>query len=134
MFNGILGQWQRLSDKMITQVSLCISRYGRQSIDMVFEQVRHEQLYMNKNGFVPNFDFIFTLKQYGIYLERAQLRQQKKDVPQPQQSVGVISEQVEVQGKMPKEQYEKMMREAAAKGNKYVIKIVEQWNKKEETV
>ena len=89
-FKGILREWQRLSDKMAAKVETCIMRFGRQSIDMVFDQIKHEQLNLNKNGFVPDFDFIFSINQYETYLERYKLRMKKKqqhEQPAPQQSV-----------------------------------------------
>ena len=81
-FKGVLREWQRLSDKMVAKVETCLTRFGRQSVDMVFDQIKHEQLNLNKNGFVPDFDFIFSLKQYETYLERYKLRTNKKQ-PQP---------------------------------------------------
>lgn len=81
-FKGVLREWQRLSDKMVAKVETCLTRFGRQSVDMVFDQIKHEQLNLNKNGFVPDFDFIFSLKQYETYLERYKLRT-KKQQPQP---------------------------------------------------
>lgn len=136
VFDGILQPCIRLTMPTQTMVEECIRRFGMQAIDLVFEQVKAEpfSLGINKTGFVANFQYIFKPNNFQQYLERAQLRQQKKDAPQPQQGVGVISEQAEVQNKMPKEQYEKMMREAAAQGNKYAIKIVEQWDRQIETV
>ncbi len=84
-FNGILRQWQRLTEKMVAKVEICITRFGRQSVDMVFDQIKHEQLNLNRNGFIPDFDFIFKVNQYETYLERYKLRQKKKQQPQQQQ-------------------------------------------------
>lgn len=86
VFDGVLNKWQRLTDKMVAKVSICIGRFGRQSVDMVFEQIKYEHENMNKNGFVPDFDFIFKLEQYERYLNRYKLRISKKTAkaqPQP---------------------------------------------------
>lgn len=94
-FKGVLREWQRLSDKMAAKVETCIMRFGRQSIDMVFDQIKHEQTNLNKNGFVPDFDFIFSINQYETYLERYKLRIKKKAAVEPpqqkkQEPVGLI--------------------------------------------
>lgn len=135
VFDGILQPCIRLTMPTQAMVEECIRRFGMQAIDLVFEQVKAEpfSLGFNKTGFKASFQFIFKPNNFQQYLERAQLRQQKKDAPQPQQSVGVIKQE-ELQSRMPREQYEKMTREAAAQGNKYAIKIVEQWDKQKETV
>lgn len=75
-FNGILPRWFRLSDKMVIKVAACIERYGRQSVDMVFDQVLQERfsLGQNETGFIADFDFIFRLSEYEKYLSRYELR------------------------------------------------------------
>lgn len=78
-FEGRLPEWKRLSDKMADKVAVCIERYGRQSVDMVFDQVLHEKFSLGRNttGFVADFDFIFRLEQYERYLSRYELRHKK---------------------------------------------------------
>lgn len=126
---GLVGKWQRLSDKMAAKVEICLTRFGRQSIDIVFDQILHEQLNMNKNGFVPGFDFIFSPNQYKIYLERAQMRQKKQAQPQPAQSVGTISETSAPSERQSKEEYEAEMREYAKNNpDSPAAKIVAQWD------
>ena len=60
--------------------SECLRRFGAASVDMVFEQVEAESFSMGKNktGFIASFQFIFDPKNFQGYLERAQLRIQKK--------------------------------------------------------
>ena len=133
-FDGILREWKRLSDKMVAKVEICIARFGRQSIDLVFEQIKHEQLNMNKNGFVPDFDFIFSINQYETYLERAKLRLKKKhnavEEPQQRQNVGIFETSTETgQTRKSPEQYEQEMRKAAAQGSVYAQRLVDQWDK-----
>ena len=86
VFDGKLIEWKRLSEKMIMKVDTCIMRYGRQSVDMVFDQVMHEPFSLgdNNTGFKADFDFIFRLDQYEKYLSRYNLRMTKKDEPQKQ--------------------------------------------------
>ena len=96
-FKGVLPEWQRKSDKMAVKVHTCISRFGRQSVDMVFDQIKHEpfSLGCGDTGFIADFKFIFNIDQYEGYLSRYKLRIQKKQQPQPEpqqmkKSVGVI--------------------------------------------
>lgn len=133
-FKGILREWQRLSDKMAAKVELCITRFGRQSIDMVFDQIKHEQLNMNKTGFVPDFDFIFSVKQYETYLERYKLRMKKQTAPQPQtaKSVGIIEESAPVQQRQSQEDYERDMRKYASEHpDSVAASIVAGWDSKQ---
>ena len=85
-FSGQLIEWKRLSEKMMMKVETCVMRYGRQSVDWVFDQVKHEPFSMgdNTSGFRADFDFIFRLDQYEKYLERYKLRMAKKDQPEAQ--------------------------------------------------
>ena len=78
-FSGQLIEWKRLSSKMILKVDTCIQRFGRQSVDMVFDQIKHEPFSLGENntGFKADFDFIFRLDQYEKYLERYKLRIKK---------------------------------------------------------
>ena len=50
------------------------------SIDLVFEQILTEPFSLgeNKTGFIARFQFIFEPKNFQAYLERAKLRNQKK--------------------------------------------------------
>lgn len=89
-FDGVLRRWDRLSAEMRIKVDTCISRFGRQSVDIVFDQVKHEKFSMGDNdtGFIADFAFIFKLKNYEAYLGRSELRKKKKSAqlqPQPQQ-------------------------------------------------
>lgn len=137
-FDGILREWKRLSDKMVAKVEICIARFGRQSIDLVFEQIKHEQLNMNKNGFIPDFDFIFSINQYETYLERAKLRLKKKhnavEEPQQKQSVGIIEEPAkDTPAKESPQEYEQRVRREAAEGKAYAIRIVKIWDEQDAT-
>lgn len=82
-FAGKLPEWKRLSEKMVIRVDNCVTRYGRQSVDMVFDQIEHEPFSLgeNKTGFIADAFFIFTLEQYEKYLGRYKLRVSKKDKP-----------------------------------------------------
>ena len=93
MFDGILPPLIRLHLPVRNMVAECIRRFGRQSVDIVFEQVQHERFSMgdNKTGFIASFQFIFEPANYQKYLERAQLRQKKQAQPQQKESaVGAI--------------------------------------------
>ena len=94
VFDGILRKWERLSADMIIKVDNCVNRFGRQSVDMVFDQVKHEKFSLgdNNTGFIADFAFIFKLANYEAYLGRYELRLKqgtKKPVstvaPEPQQ-------------------------------------------------
>lgn len=85
---------------MIIKVDNCVARYGRQSVDMVFDQVKHEKFSLgdNNTGFIADFAFIFKLNNYEAYLGRYELRikqaqQPKKQQSQSQKMVGVINDQ-----------------------------------------
>lgn len=88
-FDGVLRKWERLSSDMCIKVENCISRYGRQSVDMVFDQVRHEKFSLGQNdtGFIADFAFIFKLKNYEGYLGRYELRKRNNLKPQQQPKV-----------------------------------------------
>ena len=80
-FNGMLPPCIRLSTSTRIAVEECLRRFGMQSVDTVFAQIKTEKFSLgnNKTGFIANFTFIFTLKNYQQYLERAQLARQKKE-------------------------------------------------------
>ena len=84
-FDGVLRRWDRLSADMRMKVRACISRFGRQSVDMVFDQVKHEKFSLGENdtGFIADFSFIFKLKNYEAYLGRYELRMKRKQKSQP---------------------------------------------------
>ncbi len=92
MFKGVLPPCIRLSTSTRIAVEECLRRFGLQSVDVVFAQIKTEQFSLgnNKTGFIANFTFIFTLKNYQQYLERAQLARQRQVLPKPQakQNVG----------------------------------------------
>lgn len=81
-FDGILPPLMRLSTLMRLSCEECVNRFGRQSVDIVFEQILEEPFSMgkgkNRTGFIADFSFIFTPTNYQKYLERATLRRQKK--------------------------------------------------------
>lgn len=82
-FDGKLPPCIRLSTATRMQLHECLRRFGLQSVDLVFAQILSEQfsLGVNKTGFIANFSFIFTPKNYQQYLERAQLARKKKHLP-----------------------------------------------------
>ena len=86
VFAGVLRRWDRLSADMRIKIDTCISRYGRQSVDMVFDQVKHEKFSLGDNdtGFIADFAFIFKLANYEAYLGRYDLRMKKKQEPKEQ--------------------------------------------------
>ena len=79
MFEGVLPEWKRQSEKMARKVGVCVARYGRQSVDMVFDQIRHETFGVtdNRTGFQVDFSYIFELEQFEKYLARYELRVKK---------------------------------------------------------
>ena len=91
-FAGILPPCIRLSTSTRIAVEECLRRFGLQSVDMVFAQIKTEKFHMgdNKTGFIANFTFIFTPKNYQQYLERAQLARQKKE-SKPQQNTDIFA-------------------------------------------
>ena len=88
VFDGVLRKWERLSADMIIKVDNCVNRFGRQSVDMVFDQVKHEKFSLGENntGFIADFAFIFKLANYEAYLGRYDLRiKQGNKKPQQQE-------------------------------------------------
>lgn len=87
-FAGILPPLMRLSTLMRLSCEECVRRFGRQSVDLVFEQIKQEPFSMgkgkNRTGFIADFSFIFTPANFQKYLERATLRRQKQQASQPQ--------------------------------------------------
>lgn len=88
LFDGKLPPCIRLTLPTKLMVEECIRRFGRQSIDLVFEQVLQEPFSMgqNKTGFIARFQFIFDPKNFQGYLERAQLRRSKQQAEAQQPS------------------------------------------------
>ena len=86
-FDGMLPPCIRLTLPTRLMVEDCIKRFGMQSVDIVFRQVLMEpfSLGQNKTGFMANFQFLFTPRNFQQYLERAQLRQKKSPSPAPAQ-------------------------------------------------
>ena len=82
-FNGKLQPCIRLHSPTKRMVVECIRRFGMQAVDLVFDQVEAEPFSMgqNKTGFIASFQFIFDPKNFQGYLERAQLRKQKREQP-----------------------------------------------------
>ena len=106
-----LNPVQRLTMPVKMMVMTCMERCGKQSIDLVFEQVLLEH---ERTGFVASFQFVFELVNYQGYLKRAQQRLSKKPQPQqqePQKGVGVIEVQEEEpqQKQSQRERFEAMV-------------------------
>lgn len=82
MFDGKLKQVERLTMPTRTMVENCVSRFGRQSVDLVLNQVMMEH---ERTGFVASFQFVFEQINYKGYLKRAQIRLTRKE-PQQKES------------------------------------------------
>lgn len=82
-FAGKLQPCIRLSMPVKFALWDCLRKFGKQSVDMVFDQVEAEPFSMgqNKTGFQASFQFIFQPKNFQGYLERYQLRLQRKPHP-----------------------------------------------------
>lgn len=141
MAEGKLNQVQRLTMPTKMAILACMERFGKQSIDLVFEQVLLEH---EKTGFVASFQFVTELVNYQGYLKRAQIRISKKSQPQQEQkkSVGTLEDNqpqqsqrqsrreyilswVEAERKKPTERGQKMLQGFLASGelDKYGINI-----------
>lgn len=99
-FDGKLPPCVRLTLPTRLMVEECVRRFGRQSVDVVFEQVLQEpfSLGQNKTGFIARFQFIFEPKNFQAYLERAQLRRSRQQAEQPQQEPSSVTEQPKTGG------------------------------------
>lgn len=99
-FDGKLPPCVRLTLPTRLMVEECVRRFGRQSVDVVFEQVLQEpfSLGQNKTGFIARFQFIFEPKNFQAYLERAQLRRSRQQTEQPQQEPSAVTEQPKTGG------------------------------------
>ena len=139
-FDGVLPPCIRLTLPTKLMVEDCIGRFGMQAVDLVFEQIKHEPfslgLGQNKTGFIANFQFIFTPKNFQQYLERARLRMKKAKAteanPEPQQAQKTSDtgqKETEVPRLLSPEEYERDMRKAAAEGSIYAKRLVEVWDK-----
>lgn len=103
-FDGVLPPLLRLHLPIRNMVTECIRRFGLQSIDVVFEQVMQEKFSMgdNKTGFIASFQYIFEPANFQKYLERAQLRRQKKQQdPLQQKTVPSVFDNVPEQQPQP---------------------------------
>lgn len=91
-FDGKLPPCIRLHEPTRRMVETCISRFGLQAVDLVFEQLLAEpfSLGQNKTGFIANFQFVFEPKNFQQYLERAKLAKKKGAAKQASGSVGVF--------------------------------------------
>ena len=120
-FSGILPPCIRLSTSTRISVEECIRRFGQQSVDIVFQQIKSENFSLgnNKTGFIANFTFIFTPRNYQQYLERAQLARQKKE--QVQQKAVAAAVQPEPQ---PTKEELRAMR--ASERKKTLLSLTEQ--------
>lgn len=80
IFDGKLPPLIRLTMPTKMMVEECVRRFGRQAIDLVFEEVLATPfaLGVNKTGFRANFQFIFKPNNFQQYLESAQLRRSKQ--------------------------------------------------------
>lgn len=132
-FDGKLPPCVRLTMPTRLMVEECIRRFGKQTIDMVFEQILAEpfSLGQNKTGFIANFQYIFQPKNYQQYLERWQLAQKKKLQPQPTKSVGTIepSHEASAPARMKNDEYRQQMRQYAIEHpDSQAAKIVAGWD------
>ena len=131
VFDGKLPPCIRLTMPTRLMVNECLRRFGMQAVDMVFQQILSEpfSLGQNKTGFQANFQFIFKPTEFQKYLERAQLRKKKQE--QPQHSVGVIHAAEEGQAERLQDDYERNMRDYAAKHpESRQARIVAEWDRK----
>lgn len=83
-FDGMLPPLLRLHLPVRNMAAECIRRFGMQSVDIVFEQVKAEKFSQgsNRTGFIANFQYIFEPANFQKYLERAMLRIKKTSKPQ----------------------------------------------------
>ena len=97
MFDGVLPEWKRVTDKMVNKVDTCITLFSRQTVDMVFDQLKHESFMRGEgkinNGFKADAFWIFETDNFDKLLSRYELRIKKKQnttakESQPQQSTG----------------------------------------------
>ena len=136
VFEGKLPPLCRLTLPTCRMVEECVRRFGRQSVDMVFEQVLNEpfSLGQNNTGFIASFQYIFTPKRFQEYLERWQLAKSKKTTArqQPQQKPVVVEASAEEASvKESPQEYEKRVRQDAADGKQYAIRIVKIWEEEQ---
>ena len=133
-FDGVLPPCVRLTLPTKLMVEDCIRRFGMQSVDLVFEQIKQEPFSQgqNKTGFIANFQFIFTPKNFQQYLERAKLRMKKANHATEEPAVSEASaEQYEiVPTRKSADEYEREMRLAAANGSVHARRLVEKWDKR----
>lgn len=93
-FAGRLPEYSRMSMPTQLKVEECIRRFGRQAVDIVFDQIDTEPFSFgkNKNHREINFQYIFEPQRFQEYLERGKLRlskiQQNTEKPQQKPSSG----------------------------------------------
>ena len=130
-FDGVLPPCIRLSTATRIMVNTCLRRFGRQAVDMVFEQIKTEQFSLgnNRTGFQANFTFIFKPSEFQKYLERAKLAKRKKETAtqQPQQK-SIEFDVEEPSAKETPQEYEQRVRKDAADGKQYALRIVKIWD------
>lgn len=132
-FDGKLPPCVRLTMPTRLMVVECIRRFGKQSVDIVFEQVLAEpfSLGLNKTGFQASFQYIFEPKHFQQYLERAMLRLKKTaDVKASESDVTRRhAEQEHLPVRQSREEYDAEMRRYAAEHpDSPAARIVKQWD------
>ena len=105
-FKNVLPPCIRLSTSTRIAVNECLRRFGLQSVDEVFAQIKNEKFSLgnNKTGFIANFTFIFTPKNYQQYLERAQLSRQKKEKEKQAYAINVEPQRTKEEFEKEREQ------------------------------
>ena len=133
IFDGILQPSVRLCLPTRLMVEDCLRRFGMQAVDLVFEQIKTESFSLGQNhtGFIADFQYIFRPDKFQQYLERALLRLKKAHHADTEPAKdGASAEQHEiVPSRQDPDDYEREMRQAAAEGNIYAQRLVEQWDK-----
>ena len=136
-FAGRLPESSRMTMTTQMKVEECIRHFGRQSVDIVFDQIDAEPFSFgkNKNRREINFQYIFEPQRFQEYLERGKLRISKKP-QQPEsatvKSVGTIEDTVatpSVPERQNPDDYRREMREYAAQHpDSVAASIVAQWD------
>ena len=135
-FAGRLPEYSRMSMPTQMKVEECIRRFGRQSIDIVFDQIDAEPFSFgqNKNRREINFQYIFEPQRFQEYLERGKLRISKTQTKaeEPQRN-GVVIDEPQTH-RQSKEEYEREMREYAQQHpDSHAARIVAGWDSNNQT-
>ena len=71
MFEGLLPPCSRLTLNRRIKVESCFAQFGSDSMIDVFNQISSNSFLLgnNNSGFIADFDYIFTLKNYANILE-----------------------------------------------------------------